>query len=216
MSKHVSRIICIGDIHGELFKLQDLMNKISLSKKNDQLIFLGDYIDRGERSRKVIDYIIDLQKNYDVICLLGNHESFAIETIKDRNSPMLGSWIRNGGGTTICNYNWDLDELNSVHGDWLRSLKLIHETENHIFVHGHLMWNKDIDEQEEEACLWGRFDSIKPHKSGKTVVCGHTIQHGGYTHMKYKVCIDTGSFKPDGYITAMVIEENRYKFIDSR
>ena len=55
----MSRQIIIGDLHGQIYRLQDLMNKISPSK-NDQLIFLGDYIDRGEHSRKVIDYIIDL------------------------------------------------------------------------------------------------------------------------------------------------------------
>ena len=54
------RLIIYGDIHGELYRLQDLMNKISLSKKNDTLIFLGDYIDRGEHSRKVIDYILPI------------------------------------------------------------------------------------------------------------------------------------------------------------
>jgi serine/threonine protein phosphatase 1 len=211
----MNRQIIISDIHGMLYRLQDLMNKISLSK-NDQLIFLGDYIDRGEHSRKVIDYIIDLQKNYNVICLLGNHERFAIESIKDRNSGMANSWIQNGGSTTMGNYNWDLDEMDRVHGDWIRSLKLIHETENHIFVHGYLRHDKDLDEQDEDSCLWGRFDNIKPHKSGKTVVVGHTIQHGGYTDLGYKVCIDTGSFKPEGYITAMIIDGNKTSYVDSR
>jgi serine/threonine protein phosphatase 1 len=211
----MSKIICIGDCHGMLYRLQDLMNKISLSK-NDQIIFLGDYIDRGEHSRKVIEYIIDLQKNYNVICLVGNHESLAIESMANPNSPIVSSWFQNGGTSTMANYNWDLDEMDRVHGDWLRSLKLIHETENHIFVHGYLRHDKDVDEQDVESCIWGRFDSIRPHKSGKTVVVGHTIQHGGHTDLGYKVCIDTGSFKPDGYITAMIIDGNETGFVDSR
>jgi serine/threonine protein phosphatase 1 len=211
----MSKIICIGDCHGMLYRLQDLMNKISLSK-NDQIIFLGDYIDRGEHSRKVIEYIIDLQKNYNVICLVGNHESLAIESMANPNSPIVSSWFQHGGTSTMANYNWDLDEMDRVHGDWLRSLKLIHETENHIFVHGYLRHDKDVDEQDVESCIWGRFDSIRPHKSGKTVVVGHTIQHGGHTDLGYKVCIDTGSFKPDGYITAMIIDGNKTGFVDSR
>jgi len=73
-----------------------------------------------------------------------------------------------------------------------------------------------LDEQDEESCIWGRFDNIKPHKSGKTVVVGHTVQHGGHTDMGYKVCIDTGSFKPEGYITAMIIDGNKTRFVDSR
>jgi hypothetical protein len=63
-------------------------------------------------------------------------------------------------------------------------------------------------------CLWGRFNDIQPHKSDKTIVCGHSIQSEP-VNMGYKICIDTGSFKPQGYITAMVIEGNKYEFVDS-
>jgi serine/threonine protein phosphatase 1 len=213
--KKSGKIICVGDIHGELGKLKRLFSKFVINE-DDEIVFLGDYIDRGSNPRGVIDFVINLQKKYNVVCLLANHERFATESIANPNSPIVNSWVQNGGTSTMANYNWNLDELDHVHGDWLRSLKLIHETEDHIFVHGYLRHDKDVDEQDEDSCLWGRFDAIRPHKSGKTVVVGHTVQYGGHTDLGYKVCIDTGSFKPEGYITAMIIDGNKTRFVDSR
>jgi len=213
MSDTKGKIFAVGDIHGELWKLQELFNRLSITK-NDKVIFLGDYIDRGERSRGVIDFIIDLKAKYNVVCLKGNHEQFALDAIKGEDIPMFASWMRNGGHPTLKNYNFEVSEMDGVHGDFLRGLELIHETENHIFVHGYLSHDKDIKNQVEELCLWARYDDIKPHKSGKIVVCGHTIQRvavdGGF-----KICIDTGSFKQYGFVTAMEIDGNKTRFITS-
>jgi serine/threonine protein phosphatase 1 len=210
----MQRLIIFSDIHGELWKLQELFNRLSL-QKDDRIIFLGDYIDRGENSRGVIDYIINLQKRYDVVTLLGNHEAFALEVMTDRRMGMIKSWFSIGGKATLDNYNGDFDEMERVHGNFLHNLKLIHEEEKYIFVHGYLAHLLDVEEQHKDSCIWGRFDEIKPHKSGKIVVCGHTIQHGGPTDLGYKVCIDTGSFKPDGYITAMVIDGDKVSYVKS-
>ena len=70
-----NRLFAIGDIHGCFDSFQELIeNKIQLSK-NDRLVLLGDYIDRGPKSKEVIDYIINLQaKGYNIIALAGNHE----------------------------------------------------------------------------------------------------------------------------------------------
>ncbi len=218
------RIIAIGDIHGELWKLEELFNKISLNK-NDRIIFLGDYIDRGSNSRGVIDYIIKLKSRYDVITLLGNHEQFTLELIQDKRPGMIGSWFSVGGHKTLANYvdkcdnsedyNFALDELNRIHGDFLRNLKLIHEEEKYIFVHGFLSHSLDIEEQNKDSCLWARFNEIKPHKSGKIVVCGHTPQYGGHVDSGYKVCIDTASYKVNGFITAMVIDGGKVSYVKS-
>ena len=54
-----NRLIAIGDIHGEYFKLASLLDKLDI-KDNDEFVFLGDYIDRGLYSRKVINKLIEL------------------------------------------------------------------------------------------------------------------------------------------------------------
>lgn len=229
MKKH-KRIIAIGDIHGELYKLKNLFEKISL-KKSDTVIFLGDYIDRGEDSRGVIDFVLSLEDKCNLVRLKGNHEMMAIDSLKCAEGQMSKiqmqrSWMMNGGIECLESYNLEaikkgnytdvLFEMFELHGDFFNNLKLTYETENHIFVHGHLAHEQDVEDQEEWQCLWGRYDDIYPHKSGKTVVCGHTIQRFGVKNDGFRIGIDTGSFLPDGYITAMVIDGAREYFIDSR
>ena len=71
----MKKIFAIGDIHGCLGKLQSLIQNISADQKNDIIVFIGDYIDRGSASREVVDYVIQLKGEYkNVVCLLGNHE----------------------------------------------------------------------------------------------------------------------------------------------
>lgn len=69
-------IFVVPDIHGEYEKLLKLMGKIHKERKQeDKIVFLGDYIDRGKRSKDVVNYIFDLKSNDDnVILLRGNHD----------------------------------------------------------------------------------------------------------------------------------------------
>jgi serine/threonine protein phosphatase 1 len=218
----MSRLIAFGDVHGEKLKLKKLLSKLDL-QENDELVFLGDYIDRGNDSKGVIDIIIDLQKKHKVICLMGNHESFFLETLKYPAGKMADSWMLNGGIACLESYvpmdRWDLkdpvEEMEDIHGDFFANLQLTYETEDFIFVHGYLSHELDVEDQEEFLCLWGRYVDIWPHKSGKTVVCGHSIQRDGPTNGGFKICIDTGSFLPNGYITALVIDGQKSKFIKS-
>lgn len=231
----MSKIFCISDIHGELDKLKNLFEKLSISKKNT-LVFLGDYIDRGPDSKGVIDYLLELDKKYKCVFLKGNHEDMAIMSYQkifasdawgDRSSPQAQNvWFSNGGIACLQSYNKAdtnagfhqkvVAEMFETHGHFFKKLQTTYETENHIFVHGYLENNVDPAEAQEFLCLWGRSNDIKPHVSGKTVVCGHTIQHSGPKDEGYKVCIDTGSFLPDGCITAMIIDGNKTSFVNSK
>ena len=229
MSEYIARTIAVSDCHGELQKLKKLFSKLKIKKK-DTVIFLGDYCDRGPDSKGVIDFVISLKDKCNLVTLKGNHCDMALETFKFMegrlsNASYRKSWMNNGGLQCLRSYdsqavaegyyNQAVDKMMKLHGDFFRNLQLAYEDENFIYVHGCLADNLDLADQDEFFCLWARFGDIQPHKSGKTVVCGHTIQKEP-VNMGYKICIDTGSFKPDGCITAMVIEGNKYKFINSR
>lgn len=219
----MNKIIAIGDVHGELDKLKTLFGKLEFAKE-DTIIFLGDYIDRGPDSKGVIDFILSLKDQCNLVLLKGNHEAFFLDTLQYPQGKMAESWMLNGGVKCLNSYvpieRWceedPLEKMEELHRDFFKNLQLTYETENFIFVHGYLSHELDLEDQEEFLCLWGRYKDIWPHKSGKTVVCGHSIQRNGPTNEGFKICIDTGSFKPDGYITAMVIEGCRSKFVDSR
>ena len=92
----MKQLFAIGDIHGCFDSLKELIESNIKLDKNEKLILLGDYIDRGNKSKKVVDYIINLQeKDYDITPLIGNHELLLLETIEDeKNKP---KWIQNGG-----------------------------------------------------------------------------------------------------------------------
>jgi len=235
----MSKIIAIGDIHGELYKLHNLFDKLSINK-DDTLVFIGDYIDRGEHSKGVIDHLNKLSKEYNCVFLKGNHESFFRESYQkvfgssawsDSSSTncvapqIFNSWMINGGRACLQSYdaqaylegyvNKALYTMGETHGHFFNRLKLTYETDKYIFVHGHLAHELDVEDQEEWQCIWGRYSDIWPHKSGKIVVCGHT-PHPSPIDDGFKICIDTGSFKADGYITALVIDDNGHKFVEGK
>ena len=104
------RIIAIGDIHGCYHTMVDLLLKVNYDSATDTLIFLGDYIDRGPFSYKVVKTLQKLQSQVGkdkVICLRGNHESL----------PMNYShavWMRNGGMFTLYDYERNGAEIQDL------------------------------------------------------------------------------------------------------
>ena len=91
-----NKTFVIGDIHGQLGMLENLMAKIPWRPEKDALVFLGDYIDRGPDSRGVVDYILSLTENYSRIsCVLGNHEGMLLDYLAGVNKDL---YLSNGGG----------------------------------------------------------------------------------------------------------------------
>jgi len=130
------RLFAIGDIHGCYDQLIMLMDKIQFRPNFDTLVFMGDYIDRGPDSKKVVDYVIELRdKNPEnVILLKGNHEDMAMDPNKGN---MYDTWMMKGSGgqKTIDSFGGDEFLCILALKPFVKSLKLWHETENHLFVH---------------------------------------------------------------------------------
>ena len=96
----MDRLVAIGDIHGCVHTLKDLLNRVSYSSQTDTLVFIGDYIDRGYFSYEVVSMLIKLQHQIGkdkVVCLRGNHEQMAIDAYRHGNYPL---WYRNCGHST--------------------------------------------------------------------------------------------------------------------
>lgn len=101
----------IPDIHGQYHQLELILSRIlplrSIAGVRDKIIFLGDYIDRGQHSPEVLDRIIDLERDYpgQVIPIMGNHELMLLDVINDENNADAHSfWMRNGGASTLASY----------------------------------------------------------------------------------------------------------------
>ncbi len=96
----MSRRIAIGDIHGCFLTLKNLLEEKICISREDDIYFLGDYIDRGPRAREVIEYLITLKwQGYRIFPLMGNHEDMMIRAISDEH--FLHVWYNNGAEETL-------------------------------------------------------------------------------------------------------------------
>jgi len=108
-------IYAIGDIHGSLSELTSLHKKIlandKFKVKEDLLIYLGDYIDRGLKSKQVIDQIIKLKnKQIKTIHLMGNHEELMIDFLINKKNN-IKNWLNFGADQTFKSYDIEIVEF---------------------------------------------------------------------------------------------------------
>src|SRR5262249_45198550 len=93
------RLLAIGDIHGCLHALTTLLDLVTPRSK-DQIITLGDYVDRGPDSRGVLDHLIDLHDAGRLVALRGNHDAMMLEACNGQNR----GWLACGGIQTLISY----------------------------------------------------------------------------------------------------------------
>ena len=208
------KIIAIGDIHGCLEKLEDLLEQLAVDRQSDTLVFIGDYIDRGKYSREVVDYLIRLQREYrNVICLRGNHEQMFLNYLDGVNE---GLYLGNGGRATLDSYGIllsdDLEErkakIPEEHMNFFRLLLPYYETDHYIFVHAGVRPELPLNRQAIDDLLWIRFEFIENENDfGKTVVFGHTPMKNLLIN-KNKIGIDTGAVY-GGKLTAIELPDIR-------
>ena len=192
----MNRIFAIGDIHGCYDKLQALMGKVPIDLEHDRLVFLGDYIDRGPDSFKVVEYLINLKREYsNTVFLKGNHEEMLELYLKGME---MMNFVSNGGHHTLESYSRhsgenDTDLIPQSHLDFFQSLLLFYETENYIFVHAGLKKGVPLEKQKTDDLLWIRNNFIrKRYNFGKRVIFGHTYFKEPLIQPN-KIGIDTGA-----------------------
>ncbi|MEA1995393.1 MAG: metallophosphoesterase [Campylobacterota bacterium] len=204
----MERIFVIGDIHGCYERLKTLLKKLHI-KNNDMLIFLGDYIDRGTDSKKVVEEVINLKSQYHIITLLGNHEKMLLDILQ--KSLPIEMWLFNGGETTLLSYgikkyNISSDLFPPEHIEFFKSLLPYYEMGNYIFVHAGLKPNIPLGKQSIDDLVWIRDEFIYSDCDfGKVVVFGHTPL-AEPLFLKNKIGIDTGAVY-GGKLTCLVLPE---------
>jgi len=169
------RLFAIGDIHGCYDSLRELIEHKIVIRKSDKLIFLGDYIDRGHKSRDVIDYIIGLQeKNYDVTALIGNHESMLLETLV--NEGFLPEWNRNGGSATLKSFGIrSLKQLDKSYIDFFKGLQYYCLIDNFLFIHAGFNDYLSDPFEDKYPMIWSRRENYtNPVLKDKIIIHGHT------------------------------------------
>lgn len=206
------RIVVIGDVHGCINTLTNLIWKLKLDVNADTLIFLGDYVDRGNFAMQTVHYIRNLQRTFpdgQCVCLRGNHEQFMIDA--EGQSDIY--WDMNGGGLTRCSYEQaDVDPTSDIL--WMKSLPLVYETDEYIFCHAGLPHANLMDNHPDEI-LWDRQWLKRPlPEREKTLIFGHTpAREGARVYDNGDCCIDGGCVF-GGKLIAAVINGNDIAIVE--
>jgi serine/threonine protein phosphatase 1 len=170
----LSRLFAIGDIHGCFKPLYELVVETIDLKKDDRLILLGDYIDRGTESREVVDFIIDLlATGFNITPLMGNHEAMLLESYVDPG--MLYQWYMNSGETTLQSIGiQDIRDLEKKYLEFFSGLKYYESAGHFLFVHAGFNDHDADPFVDTYHMIWeSRLFYENPVFQGKIIVHGH-------------------------------------------
>lgn len=201
-----ARTIAIGDIHGCKTALTAILERIE-PMREDTLVTLGDYVDRGEDCRGVLDLLMELGNRCRHVALLGNHDAQMLAALDDRRE--LDRWLAWGAVATLQSYSKALclEAVPANHIQFLRSLPVYFETDTHFFVHANYDERLSLADQDEDTLLWLSLrDHVPgPHVSGKKGIVGHTAQRDfEILDLGHLICLDTGCCY-GGWLTALDI-----------
>jgi len=228
------RIYCIGDIHGRDDLLQLLHDQIAADAATyrglKQIVYLGDYIDRGPASRQVVDRLISQTPvGFEPIYLRGNHEQALLDFLQD--ARRMATWLNWGGKETLNSYGVLLppnlapehiellgrqlaQRIPETHLKFYDGLLPDHAVGDYYFVHAGIRPGVALHKQELGDKLWIREDFTRSQEQHPAVVVhGHSITAQAEM-LPNRIGIDTGAFYT-GVLTALVLEENSQRLLQT-
>jgi serine/threonine protein phosphatase 1 len=129
----MKRTFVIGDIHGGLKALKQVLQKANVTKE-DTLIFLGDYVDGWSESAQVISFLIDLANEQECIFIKGNHDVWCEDWLRAGNAE--SKWLIHGGQATRDSYANVSAYDKRMHLQFLERMPLYFvDAENRLFIH---------------------------------------------------------------------------------
>ncbi|MFL9839841.1 metallophosphoesterase [Sphingomonas sp. ST-64] len=229
------RVYAVGDIHGRLDLLDDLLERIerddaTRAPLDTTLIFLGDLIDRGPDSAQVIERLRQLSAAVPAIrFLLGNHEEVFLKAMADEKGA-LPFFIRIGGKPTAlsygiteaeylaCDYPALLNLLRTrvppEHLDFLSRFEDVIVIGDYAFVHAGIDPAIPLDQQSTGSLRWIREEFLG-HRGTleKIIVHGHTVTET-IEQRAHRIGIDTGAYA-SGRLTAIGLEGDSRWFLQT-
>jgi serine/threonine protein phosphatase 1 len=232
-----TRVYAIGDVHGRL----DLLDEMHVLIRNDAeaappgirrlVVYLGDYIDRGPRSREVIDRLLDnpMCPDFEAVYLRGNHEDIMLGFL-DFGSR-AASWFRHGGRETLQSYGLEAPQhtaeaefpaacealrqrLPPAHRAFLDSTQVMHREGDYMFVHAGIRPGVKLEKQDPNDFMWIRHEFMDSDaKFGVCVVHGHTIE-ARPAITDNRIGLDTGAYA-SGVLSCAVIEDDTVRFLQT-
>ncbi len=204
-------IFVIGDIHGEISKLKNLVENIYNLDKKAKLVFLGDYVNKGENSKEVLSYLVKLK---NTVFLMGNHEYYFLEYIK--HGTYKDQLEKYAGETTFVDFGMNLSTLKEKfylpYKSFFDNLEAYYITDKYFVSHAGvnpLYAQKDLSSIPLREFLFNRYDFFNYSKKihGRVAIFGHTGFNYPY-YDGYKIGIDTAAvYSADSELTAYCLEK---------
>lgn len=230
------RAYAIGDVHGRLDLLRDLVARIERDDAarppaKTYLVFLGDLVDRGPDSKGVVEYLLHFDPRFaQPVFLKGNHEEFLLRVLAGEDDVVL-DWLPYGGYECAESYGvdrrWILnatpagivkrlqEAVPESHRTFLEGMADTFRFGDYLFVHAGIRPGVPVREQIAKDLRWireGFLESRADH--GLVVVHGHTIVEDPEEHPN-RIAIDTGAYR-SGVLTAVGLEGAARWFIQAR
>jgi serine/threonine protein phosphatase 1 len=170
----------IGDIHGGCKTFRALLDKLNL-RQGDRIYLMGDYVDRGNDSRGVLDTILHLMDSgYDVRPVRGNHDDMMLRTFNEDHDGQSKMWLKCWGEGTLQSFGVRrISDLPLRYLTLLDALPLLQMDDNFIFVHASLDMYRDdpLTQSSRTDMLWGEIRTVDSAKiGGRKLVTGHNIR----------------------------------------
>ncbi len=224
-------VFVIGDLHGCIRQLRDLQEQMDAEDPKAHRVYVGDYVDRGDHSKDVLEALFAGRDNPKVTCLRGNHEDMMLGFLQD--PVQKGSrWLRYGGLNTLGSYGIDgiptnsepsvfeatAEKLRTRIGTeilrWLDTLPTQWQSGNLAVVHAAADPNLPMTLQAEQTLKWGHKDFVKiPRDDGIWVAHGHTIVEEAAADAG-RIAVDTGAYAT-GRLTAAYVSFGDLRFLQA-
>jgi serine/threonine protein phosphatase 1 len=229
------RAYAIGDIHGRLDLLDELLDRIeaddrSRAPANVTIIFLGDLIDRGPQSAQVVERLRRYRPPFaKTVFLMGNHEEVLLRIVGGETG-IVADWLRFGGAECIRSYGIDPTDLQyrspsevprmlrqAIPKEHLKFVSGFVDTAslgNYLFVHAGIRPGVPLSHQLPQDLRWIRLPFLEDETDhGRIVVHGHTITDSVDIRAN-RIGVDTGAYR-SGVLTALGVESDDRWFLQT-
>ncbi|WP_374574877.1 metallophosphoesterase family protein [Phenylobacterium sp.] len=231
-------VYAVGDVHGRYDLLEPLMRTIaedaleSAPQRQPMLVFLGDYVDRGPDSARVVDLVLDVEGSgaFEICALKGNHEEALLAFLND---PAFGEvWFDHGGAATLASYGvtppagrsdeaaWAAardafaERLPERHRRFYETLELMVTIGDYAFVHAGVRPGVPLERQVEKDLLWIRGDFLEARPTfDKVIVHGHTPTETPQV-LPHRIGLDTGAYAT-GVLTAVRLDDQGQRVLQA-
>jgi serine/threonine protein phosphatase 1 len=216
------RTYAFTDVHGKYDLLKRALDWIEADSGGEaaHIFGLGDYVDRGPDSARVIELLSGGPANpkHKWTLLQGNHERLMIRSSAGDLSA-LGNWLGNGGLITLKSYGLEASEFRALpksHLVFLSQLPLWAEDEHRYYVHAGFRPGIPVEEQADDDLLWIREEFLQSNYDfGKPIVHGHNANMAGPDVSRLRINLDTGACFDGGRLTLAAwgkdLEEVRFE-----